>query len=108
MRRAPLLPPHWIQHDNASVDAYDITSSLSCDNDDNDDDKDGGGIILTDDSDAVTRGYDNCEKAVAGKIALTGVVDVPVAEEWEEATARGGETKGMEVLTDMLMLPCWT
>jgi hypothetical protein len=68
----------------------------------------GGGVIPTDNSDAVTRGYDYCGKAVEGEIALARVADVPVAEEWEEAMARGGETKSMEVCTDLLMLPCWT
>ncbi len=61
-----------------------------------------------DNSDAVTRGYDDCGKAVVGETALAGVAEVPVAEEWEEATARGGETKSMEVCTDVLMLPHWT
>ncbi len=68
----------------------------------------GGGVIPTGDTDAVTRGYDNCGKAVAGAIALAGAVDVLVAEEGEEATARGGETKSVEVRTDVLMLPHWT
>ncbi len=49
-----------------------------------------------------------CGKAVAGEIALAGAADVPVAEEWEEATARGSETKSMEVRTDVSMLPRWT
>ncbi len=56
-RCAPLLPPHRIQCDDASTDAYDVTSSLSCDDDDDDDDDRGGGVILTDDLDAVMRGY---------------------------------------------------
>jgi hypothetical protein len=105
---APLLPPRQIQRDDASADAYDVVSFLSHDNDDDDDDDRGGGIIPTDDSDAITRGYNNCGKAVAGEITLTGVADVPVVEEWEEASARGSETKSMEVRTDVLMLPCWT
>jgi hypothetical protein len=104
-----LLPPRRIRCNDASTDAYDVASSLSRDDDDDDDDDDrGGGVIPTDDSDAVTRGYDDCGKAVAGEIALAGAADVPVAEEWEEATARGGETKSMEVRTDVLMLPRWT
>jgi hypothetical protein len=107
-RRAPLLPPHQIRRDDAFVDAYDVVSSLSRDDDDDDNDDCGGGVILTDDLDAITRGFDDCGKAIAGEIALAGAADVPVAEEWEEATARGGETKSMEVCTDMLMLPCWT
>jgi hypothetical protein len=61
-----------------------------------------------DDSDAVTRGYDECGKAVAGEITLAGAVDVTVAEEGEEAMARGSETNSMEVRTDVLMLPRWT
>jgi hypothetical protein len=105
---APLLPPRWIQRNDASTDACDVASSLSCNDDNNDDNGRGGGVIPTDDSDAVTRGYNDCGKAVAGEIALVGAADVPVAEEWEEATARGGETKSMEVCTDMLMLPRWT
>jgi hypothetical protein len=60
-----------------------------------------------DNSDAVTWGYDDCRKAVAGEIALAGAADVTMAEEWEEATARGSETKSMEVHTDVLMLPRW-
>jgi hypothetical protein len=107
-RHAPLLPPRRIRRDDASTDAYDVASSLSCDDDDNDNDDRGGGVIPTDDSDAITRGYDDRGKAVAGEIALAGAADVPVAEEWEEATARGGETKSMEVRTDVLMLPHWT
>ena len=108
MRQAPLLPPHWIRRDNASADAYDVASSLSCNNIDNDNNDRGGGIIPTDDLDAVTRGYNNCGKAVVGEITLPGAADIPVAEEWEEASARGSETKSMEVRTDVLMLPCWT
>ncbi len=108
MRRAPLLPPRWIQCDNASTDAYDVASSLSCDDNNDDNDNRGGSVIPTEDSDAITRGYDDCGKAVVGEIALPGAADVPVAEEWEEATARGGEIKSMEVCTDMLMLPHWT
>jgi hypothetical protein len=104
-RRAPLLPPHRIQCNDASVDAYDVTSSLSCDDHDDDDDNRGGGVIPTDNSDAVTRGYDDWGKAVAGEIALAGAADIPVAEEWEEATARSGEMKSMEICTDVLMLP---
>ncbi len=107
-RRASLLPPRRIRCDNASADAYDVVSSLTCDNDNHDDDNRGGGVIPTDDSDAITRGYNNCGKAVGGEIALAGAVNVPVAEEGEEATARGGETKSMEVCTDVLMLPRWT
>jgi hypothetical protein len=106
--RAPLLPPHRIQRNNASADAYDVASSLSHKDNDDDDDNRGGGIILTDDLDAVTRGYDDCGRAIGGDTALAGAVDIPVAEEGEEATARGGEMKGMEVCTDVLMLPCWT
>jgi hypothetical protein len=108
MRQAPLLPPHWIQCDNASADAYNVASSLSCNNNDDDNDDRGGSVILTDDSDAITRGYNDCGKAVAGEIALAGAADVQVAEEWEEAMARGSETKSMEVCTDVLMLPRWT
>jgi hypothetical protein len=87
------------------VDAYNVASSLSCNDGDNDDNDRGGGIIPTDDSDAVTRGYNECGKAVVGKIALAGAVDVLVVEEGKEATARGGETKSMEVCTDVLLLP---
>jgi hypothetical protein len=105
---APLLPPRRIRRGDASADAYDVVSSLSRDDDDDDDNNHGGSIILTDDSDAVTRGYNNCGKAIVEEIALTGVADVPVAEEWEEATARGSETKSMEVCTDVLMSPRWT
>jgi hypothetical protein len=105
---APLLPPCRIRHDVASVDAYDVVSSLSRDNDDDDDDNRGGSIIPTDNSDAITRGYKDCGKAIAGEIALAGAADVPVAEEWEEVTARGGETKSMEICTDVLMLSRWT
>ncbi len=108
MRRAPLLPPHQIRCNNASADAYDVASSLSCNDDDDEDDDRGGGVILTDDSNAITRGYNDCGKAVAGEIALAGAADVQVAEEWEEAKARGSETKSMEVCTDVLMLPRWT
>jgi hypothetical protein len=107
-RHAPLLPPCQIRHDDASTDAYDVVSSLFCDNNDNDDDNRGDGVIPTDDSDAIMRGYNNCGKAVGGEIALAGAVNDPVAEEGEEAMARGGETKSMEVCTDVLMLPCWT
>jgi hypothetical protein len=105
---APLLPPRRIRRDNASVDAYDVASSLSCNDNNDDNDNRGGGVIPTDDSDAATRGYDDCGKAVAGEIALAGAADILVVEDWEEATARGGETKSMEVCTDVLMLPRWT
>jgi hypothetical protein len=87
---------------------YDLASSLSRDNDNDDDDDRGDGVIPINNSDDVTRGYDDCKKAVAGEIALAGAADVPLAEEWEEAMARGSETKSMEVCTDVLMLPCWT
>jgi hypothetical protein len=107
-RCAPLLPPRWIRRDDASADAYDVVSSLSCDDNDDADNNHGGGVIPTDDLDAVTRGYNDCGKAVAGGIALTGAADIPMAEEWEEATERGGEMKSMEVCTDVLMLPRWT
>ncbi len=107
-RHAPLLPPRRIRCNDASADAYDVASSLSYDNDDDVDDNRGVDVIPTDDSDTVTRGYDDCGKAVAGEIALARVADVPVTEEWEEATARGGEMKSMEVLTDILLLPRWT
>jgi hypothetical protein len=96
MCRAPLLPPPRIQCDNASVDTYDVASSLSCGDDDDNDNNRRGTVIPTDNSDAVTWGYDDCGKAVAGEIALAEAADVPVVE-WEEATARGGETKSMEV-----------
>jgi hypothetical protein len=89
-RCAPLLPPHRIRRDDASAYAYDVASSLSCDDNDDDNDDRGGSIIPTDNSDAITRGYGNCRKAVAGEIALAGAADVPVAEEWEEAMARNG------------------
>ncbi len=107
-RHAPLLPPRRIQRNDASADTYEVGSSLSRDDDDDDDNNRGGGVIPTDDSDAVTRGYNDCEKAIAGEIALAGAADVPEAEEWEEATTRGGEMKSMEVRTDVLMLPRWT
>jgi hypothetical protein len=101
----PPTPPRWIQCNDASADAYDVASSLSC-NDNNDDNNDhGGSVIPMDDSDAIRRGYNDCRKAIAGEIALAGAADVPVAEEWEEAMGRGGETKSMEVCTDVLMLP---
>jgi hypothetical protein len=104
----PYSPPRRIQRNDASADAYDIASSLSREDDDNDDDDRRGGVIPTDDSDAVTRGYGDCGEAVVGEIPLAGAADVSVADEWEEATARGGETNSMEVCTDMLMLPRWT
>jgi hypothetical protein len=106
--RAPLLPPCRIQRDDASTDVYDVASFLSCNDDDNDDDDRRGGVIPKDDSDTVTRGYGDCGKAVVREIALVGAADVPVAEEWEETTARGGETKSTEVHMDVLMLPCST
>jgi hypothetical protein len=111
MHLALPLPCRWIQRDNASAGTYDVAPPLSRnDNDDEDDDR--RGVIIptddSDDSDAVRRGYDNCGKVVAGAIALAGEVDVPVVEEGEEATARGGETKSVEARTDMLMLPRWT
>jgi hypothetical protein len=101
----PYPPPRRIQCNDASADAYDVASSLSRNDDDDEDDDRGGGIIPTDDLDAVRRGYNDCGKAVAGEITLAGAADIPVAEEWEEATGRGGETKSMEVCTDVLMLP---
>ncbi len=105
-RRAPLLPPRQIQCDDPSTDAYDVASSLSCDDNDNDDNNRGGGLIPTEDSDAITRGYNDCGKAVTGEITLAGAANIPVAEECVcQLVLRAGETvsntRGYQTLLDM-------